>query len=58
MGLRRENVDLDAPVVRILETTAELDRSGPVPGTPESRAGRRTVAFPAEHAADAGTGRR
>jgi len=34
--------------VRILETTAELDRGGLVPETPKSKAGRRTVAFPAE----------
>ena len=47
-GLRRENVDLDACVVRIIETTAELDRGGLVPETPKSKAGRRTVAFPAE----------
>jgi integrase len=47
-GLRRENVDLDACVVRVIETTAELDSGGLVPETPKSKAGRRTVAFPAE----------
>ena len=44
----RENVDLHARVVRIIETTAELDRGGLTPETPKSKAGRRTVAFPAE----------
>jgi hypothetical protein len=48
VGLRRENVDLDACVVRVIETTAELDRGGLMPETPKSKAGRRTVAFPAE----------
>jgi integrase len=48
VGLRRENVDLNACVVRVIETTAELDRGGLVPETPKSKAGRRTVAFPAE----------
>ena len=47
-GLRRENLDLEACVVRIVETTAELDRGGLVPETPKSKAGRRAVAFPAE----------
>jgi integrase len=32
-GLRRENLDLDACVVRILETTAELDHGGLVART-------------------------
>src|SRR5215469_13564528 len=35
-------------VVRVIETTAELDRGGLVPETPKSRAGRRTVRFPTE----------
>jgi integrase len=48
VGLRRENVDLSACVVRVVETTAELDRGGLVAETPKSKAGRRTVAFPAE----------
>jgi integrase len=48
VGLRRENVDLGACVVRIIETTAELDRGGLMRETPKSKAGRRTVAFPAE----------
>jgi integrase len=47
-GLRRESVDLAGCVVRVVETTAELDRGGLVPETPKSKAGRRTVAFPAE----------
>jgi integrase len=48
VGRRRENVDLEARVVRVIETTAELDRGGLVPETPKSAAGRRTVSFPAE----------
>jgi integrase len=48
VGLRRENIDLDACRIRIVETTAELDRGGLLPETPKSRAGRRTVTFPAE----------
>lgn len=47
-GLRRENVDLDACEVRVVETVAELDGGGLLPETPKSRAGRRTVAFPPE----------
>lgn len=47
-GLRRENVDLDACEIRVVETVAELDKGGLLPETPKSRAGRRTVAFPAE----------
>jgi integrase len=42
-GLRRENIDLDACEIRIVETAAELDRGDLLPGTPKSRAGRRTV---------------
>ena len=48
VGLRRENIDLDAGQIRIVETTAELDRGGLLPETPKSRAGRRTVTFPVE----------
>jgi integrase len=48
VGLRRENLNLNACVVRVIETTAELDRGGLVPETPKSRAGRRTVRFPTE----------
>jgi integrase len=47
-GLRRENIDLEAREIRIVETTAELDKGGLLPETPKSRAGRRVVAFPAE----------
>jgi integrase len=47
-GLRRENIDLDACEVRIVETVAELDKGGLRPETPKSQAGRRTVAFPAD----------
>jgi len=46
VGLRRENIDLAAREIRIVETTAELDKGGLLPETPKSRAGRRTVAFP------------
>jgi integrase len=48
VGLRRENIDLDTCEIRILETAAELDRGDLLPETPKSRAGRRTVTFPAE----------
>ena len=48
VGLRRENVDLATKEIRIVETTAELDKGGLLPETPKSRAGRRTVAFPEE----------
>jgi integrase len=47
-GLRRENVDLDACEIRVVETLAEMDKGGLRPETPKSRAGKRTVAFPAE----------
>ena len=47
-GLRRENIDLAACEVRVVETLAEPDKGGLRPETPKSRAGRRTVAFPAE----------
>lgn len=47
-GLRRASIDLDTCEIRIIETTAELDSGGLIAETPKSRAGRRTVAFPAE----------
>jgi integrase len=47
-GLRRASIDLEACEIRIVETVAELDRGGLRPETPKSRAGKRTVAFPAE----------
>lgn len=47
-ALRRDAIDLDACEIRITETTAQLDRGGLRPETPKSRAGRRTVAFPAD----------
>jgi len=37
VGLRRENIDLDACEIRIVETTAELDRGDLLPETPRSR---------------------
>jgi integrase len=40
VGLRRENVDLTAREIRIVETTAGLDKGGLLPETPKSRAGR------------------
>jgi len=48
VGLRRENVDLKECEIRVVETTAELDRGGLVPETPKSKAGRRIVSFPPE----------
>ncbi len=49
VGLRRENIDLDACEIRIVETTAELDRGGMLPETPQVQGrSRRTVSFPAE----------
>ena len=47
-GLRRGNIDLGACEIRITETLAQLDKGGLRPGTPKSRAGKRTVAFPEE----------
>jgi len=38
-GLRRENIDLDACEVRIVETVAEMDEGGLLPETPKSNAG-------------------
>jgi integrase len=51
-GLRRESIDLDACEIRITETLTQLDRGGLQPGTPNSGAGKRTVAFPDEIAAE------
>ena len=48
VGLRQENIALEAHQIRIVDTAAELDQGGLLPETPKSRAGRRTVAFPAE----------
>ena len=48
VGLHRENIDLDVCEIRIVETTAELDRGGMLQETPKSKAARRTVSFPAE----------
>jgi integrase len=49
IALRRHNIDLEACEIRIVETTAQLDTGRLRAETPKSRAGRRTVAFPAEH---------
>jgi integrase len=48
VGLRRENIDLEACEIRVVETTAEPDRGGLRAEIPKSRASRRTVAFPAD----------
>lgn len=48
VGLRRENIDLEACEIRIVEKTAQPDRGSLLAETPKSRAGRRTVVFPAE----------
>jgi integrase len=48
IALQRNNIDLEAFDIRIVETTVQLDTGLLLPGTPKSRAGRRTVAFPAE----------
>ncbi|MFI7135446.1 tyrosine-type recombinase/integrase [Nonomuraea sp. NPDC050153] len=47
-GLRRKNLDLDAAVVRVVGTLAELNGGKLVDDTPKSRAGRRVVAIPPE----------
>ena len=44
VGLRRENIDLDAGQIRIVETTAEWTGAACCPN-PKSRTGRRTVTF-------------
>ena len=40
VGLRRENIDLDVCEIRIVETTAELDRGRPGPAGPDEQLGR------------------
>ena len=47
-GSARENLDLQACEIHIKETLAQLDKGGLRSDTPKSRAGKRTVAFPAE----------
>lgn len=47
-GLRRGSIDLASCEIRITETLAQLDKGGLRSGTPKSRAGKRTVAFPEE----------
>ena len=47
-GLRRDCLDPDACEVRIIETTAQLDKGGLRPDTPKSAAGKRVVSFPPE----------
>jgi integrase len=47
-GLRRDHLDLDAGVVRVVGAVAELDGGKLLEDTPKSRAGRRVVALPAE----------
>ncbi len=46
VALRRQNLDLVLCQIRIVETTAELDRGEILPESPKSRAGRRMVSFP------------
>ncbi len=48
VGLRRENIDLDACEIRIVETIAEPDRGSLRPERPKSRAGLRIISFPDE----------
>ena len=47
-GLRRNQVDLDACEVRVNASTWEMDDGRLIDGDPKSRAGKRTVAFPAD----------
>jgi len=47
-GLRRGQLDLDACVVRVAVSTAELGDGRLIDDDPKSAAGRRTVAFPHE----------
>jgi len=47
-GLRRDCLDPKACEVRIIETTAQLDKGGLRADTPKSAAGRRVVSFPPE----------
>lgn len=48
VALRRDFIDLEACEIRVTQTTVQLDRGGLRPDTPKSRAGLRTVAFPAK----------
>ncbi|TDC86315.1 hypothetical protein E1285_23770 [Actinomadura sp. 7K507] len=47
-GLRRQHLDLDAGVVRVVSSLAELDGGQLLENTPKSRAGRRVVPIPPE----------
>jgi integrase len=47
-GLRRGQLNLDACEVRVNASTAEMDDGRLINGDPKSRAGTRTVAFPAD----------
>ncbi len=47
-GLRRQAIDLDACVVRVVISTAEMDDGTLIDGDPKSQAGTRTVAFARE----------
>jgi integrase len=47
-GLRRGQLDLDACEVRVNASTSEMDDGRLIDGNPKSRAGIRTVAFPAD----------
>jgi len=47
-GLRRRALDLDACVVRVVASTAEMDDGTLIDGDPKSQAGTRTVAFARE----------
>jgi integrase len=47
-GLRRSQLDLDACEVRMTASTSEMDDGRLMDGDPKSRAGTRTVAFPAD----------
>ncbi|WP_344595969.1 tyrosine-type recombinase/integrase [Actinomadura vinacea] len=47
-GLRRSHLDLDAGVVRVIGSVAELDGGQLLEDTPKSRAGRRVVSIPPE----------
>jgi len=52
VALRHANIDLEHGEIRIVETTAELDRGDLLRQSPKSRAGRRTVSFPSELASE------
>ena len=47
-GLRRENIDLAACEIRIMQTLVQPGKEGLSFDTPKSQAGKRTVAFPEE----------